>query len=211
MTAATETLCPLAGIEQIAVGQMVLMWKFCPRNKEPEHFHISGHAGNALALEPARPTGPSARKECRCKALGRRQTGDIEMGLLDQVLGGLGGSETGPVRSVLTSVLGGGQQAGSGAASQIGGQTGGLGGLISRFEQAGLGEIVQSWIGNGANQPVSPEQLHNVLGDDQVKSMADQSGTAPRDLLSLLSRHLPNAVNAATPNGRVPDDGNVSI
>jgi uncharacterized protein YidB (DUF937 family) len=145
------------------------------------------------------------------------------MGLLDQVLGGLGGSETGLVRNVLTSVLGGGQQAGTGAAgqsgnqsgnqtgNQIGGQIGGLGGLISRFEQAGLGNIVQSWIGNGANQPVSPDQLHNVLGEDQVKSMADQSGMAPRDLLSLLSRHLPNAVNAATPNGRVPDDGSVSI
>jgi len=141
------------------------------------------------------------------------------MGLLDQVLGGIGGSETGPVRSVLTSVLGGGQQAGGSAAgqtgnqtdNQLGGQLGGLGGLISRFEQAGLGEIVHSWIGNGANQPVSPEQLHNVLGEDQVKSMADQSGMAPRELLSLLSRHLPNAVNAATPNGQVPDDGNVSI
>jgi uncharacterized protein YidB (DUF937 family) len=49
---------------------------------------------------------------------------------------------------------------------------GGLGGLISAFEQAGLRHVVQSWVGNGPNQVVSPDQLQSVFGQSQVQSMA---------------------------------------
>ena len=88
---------------------------------------------------------------------------------------------------------------------------GGLGGLLSAFEGAGLGHIAQSWVGNGPNQPVSPQQLQGVLGDDQVQSMASQSGMAPNDFLSQLSQHLPNVVHGMTPNGQLPDEGSVSV
>jgi uncharacterized protein YidB (DUF937 family) len=125
------------------------------------------------------------------------------MGLLDQIIGGLTGNSGGnsPIQSVLMNVLN----------SQQGGQGGGLGGLVSSFEQAGLGHLAQSWVGNGANQPVSPQQLQSVFGESQVNSMASQSGMAPQDFLSQLSQHLPNLVNAMTPSGRLPDEGSVSV
>jgi uncharacterized protein YidB (DUF937 family) len=125
------------------------------------------------------------------------------MALLDQVLGSLmsgGGSSSSPLQGVLMSMLGGGQQGAMGT-----GMGGGLGSLLGTLQQAGLGDIAQSWVGHGANQPVSPEQLHGAFGDDQVQSMAAQSGMAPHDFLSQLSQHLPNVVNALTPNGRLPD------
>ncbi len=138
------------------------------------------------------------------------------MGLLDQVIGGLMGGGVGgggsPMGGVLSSLLGGGSQQGVGQQGMgMGGQPGGVGGLMSMFEQAGLGHIAQSWVGNGPNQPVSPDQLQNVLGQDRVQSMASQSGMEPQDFLSQLSQHLPNAVNGMTPNGRVPDEGTVSV
>jgi len=134
------------------------------------------------------------------------------MGLLDQVLGGLmgGGSGGSPIQNVLMSMLGGGQQGGQNMAGQgMGG--GGLGGLMSSFQQAGLGHIAQSWVGNGQNQPVSPQQLQSVFGDNQVQSMSSQAGMAPQDFLSQLSQHLPNVVNGMTPNGRLPDEGSMSV
>ena len=110
------------------------------------------------------------------------------------------------------NMLGGGQQGGQqGGMGAGGGMGGGLGGLMSSFEQAGLGHIAQSWIGNGANQSVSPQQLQSVFGENQVNSMASQSGMAPQDFLSQLSQHLPNAVNGMTPDGRLPDEGTVSV
>ena len=126
------------------------------------------------------------------------------MSLLNSVLGGLmggAGGSSSPMQSVLMSMLGG----------QQGGGMGGLGSLLSQFQQAGLGHVADSWVGNGPNQPISPDQLHNVLGEDRVRSMADQAGMAPTDFLSQLSQHLPNAVNGVTPDGQLPDEGSVSV
>ncbi len=134
------------------------------------------------------------------------------MGLLDSVIGSLMGSggSAAPMGGVLTSLLGGGGQAGGvGMGGQ--GMGGGLGGLVSSFEQAGLGHIAQSWVGNGPNQPVSPQQLQGVFGQDQVQNMASQAGMQPNDFLSQLSQHLPNAVHGMTPGGQMPDEGAVSI
>jgi uncharacterized protein YidB (DUF937 family) len=138
------------------------------------------------------------------------------MGLLNDVIGGLMGGNAGggasPMQGVLMNLLGG-QQGGAGTGGQgYGNQTaGGLGGLVSSFEQAGLGSVVQSWIGNGANQPVSPQQLQNVFGAGQVQSMASQAGMQPEGFLQQLSQHLPNAVDGMTPNGRLPDEGVMSV
>ena len=144
------------------------------------------------------------------------------MGLLDQVLGGLMGGAGGggsPMQGVLMNMLGGGgqqvgQQGGLGGllgGGGGGGMGGGLGGLLSSFQQAGLGHIAQSWVGNSPNQSVSPQQLESVFGGNQVQSMASQAGMAPQDFLSQLSQHLPNAVNGMTPNGRLPDEGTMSV
>ena len=124
------------------------------------------------------------------------------MGLLESVIGGLLGGGSSPMGSVLSSLLGG---------AQGGASAGGLGGLISSFQQAGLGQIAQSWVSNGPNQPVSPQQLHNVFGDQQVQSMAGQAGMQPNDFLTQLSQHLPSAVNGMTPNGQLPNEGTVSV
>lgn len=140
------------------------------------------------------------------------------MGLLDSVLGGLlGGGNSGgqsPMAGVLGSLLGGGmgQQQGGGVLGQMmGGGGGGIGGLVSQFQNAGLGHIAQSWVGNGPNQSVSPDQLQNVFGQGQVQSMATQAGMQPNDFLTQLSQHLPNAVHGMTPNGQVEDEGTVSV
>lgn len=138
------------------------------------------------------------------------------MGILDSVLGNLlGGSAGGassPMGSILSSILGEGQQ-GAQVNSGLGGALGGdgLGNLLQQFQGAGLGHVAQSWVGNGPNQSVSPDQLQNVFGQDRVNDMANQAGMQPGDFLSQLSQHLPAAVNGMTPNGQLPDEGSVSV
>ena len=143
------------------------------------------------------------------------------MGLLDQVIGGLMGGAGGgsPIQGVLMNMLGGGQQRGVGTPGQapgqppgmMGGMGGGLGALISQFEQAGLGGIAQSWVSNGPNQSVSPQQLQSVFGAQQVQGMASQAGMQPQDFLSQLSQHLPKAVDGMTPGGRLPNESTISV
>lgn len=135
------------------------------------------------------------------------------MGLLESILGSVmsGAAGASPIQGVLSSMLGGGQQNGMGMAGQGAGMTGGLSGLVSQFEQAGLGHVAQSWVGNGPNQSVSPQQLQSVFGESQVQGMASQADMQPQDFLSQLSQHLPNVVHGMTPNGQLPDEGTISV
>jgi len=119
-------------------------------------------------------------------------------GILGSLLGGGGGGGAG---GMLGSLLGGGQQ----QPQQQGGMGGGLGGLLQKFQQAGMGGVANSWVGSGPNQQVSPDQLQQVFGQEQVNQWAQQSNMQPHDLLSQLSQYLPHAVDRMTPNGQVPD------
>jgi len=116
------------------------------------------------------------------------QTGSVaapSAGGLGGLLGGLGGLLSGGAAGGLLS--------------------GGLGDLVNRFQQSGHGEIANSWIGTGPNRSVSPEQLQQALGSDTVNSLLEQAGISQIDLLSGLSRDLPNAVDQLTPDGRIPN------
>ena len=116
------------------------------------------------------------------------------MGLFDSILGSVLGSNN-PNQGALGSILG------SVLASQ-----GGVGGLVEKMNQAGLGNVVSSWVGNGPNQSVDPGQLGQVLGHDQVNQWSQQTGMSHGDILSGLSKLLPHAVDQMTPGGQLPPE-----
>jgi uncharacterized protein YidB (DUF937 family) len=93
----------------------------------------------------------------------------------------------------------------------INSQPGGLSGLIQRFHEKGAGEIVNSWVGNGANQAISPETLQGVLGSDALSGIAQQAGVSADQVSGLLSQMLPHVINSATPDGQVPAGGKVDL
>jgi uncharacterized protein YidB (DUF937 family) len=138
------------------------------------------------------------------------------MGLLDLIGGVLGqqqqpGAQNSGMAQVLTQLLAG-QGQGQGQGQGYGqSQGGGLAGLVDRFRNAGLGHVADSWVNHGPNQPVSPGQLRQVFGDEQVEQMADQSGMPEGNFLSQLSQHLPRAVDRMTPNGQIPEEGTISV
>ncbi|CAM5773812.1 hypothetical protein LMIY3S_04303 [Labrys miyagiensis] len=88
-----------------------------------------------------------------------------------------------------------------------GGLLGGLGGLLEKFQQAGHGDVINSWIGNGQNQSIQPGQLGQVIGQDTLNNLAQKAGVNPNDLLGQLAQHLPEIINKLTPNGRLPTSG----
>ena len=84
-------------------------------------------------------------------------------------------------------------------------EIGGLPGLISKFEKGGLGEIVSSWVGTGANAPVSGDQITNTLGIDKIRDIAGKLGMSDNQVSDALASLLPQIVDKLTPNGKVPD------
>ncbi|AOI78813.1 YidB family protein [Burkholderia sp. NRF60-BP8] len=121
------------------------------------------------------------------------------MGLLDIVGGLIGGQAGGNSQSALIAT----------ALEFINNQPGGLNGLIEKFKAGGAGDVIGSWVGNGENQPISPDTLQNVLGSDVIGSLASKVGIDPAQASSILAQVLPHVVNHATPNGEVPAGGQV--
>jgi uncharacterized protein YidB (DUF937 family) len=85
-----------------------------------------------------------------------------------------------------------------------GGLLAGLGGLLERFQQSGHGNVSNSWVGTGQNQPVQPGQLGTVLGPNIIKVLAQKSGLSEDELSKQLSQILPGVVDKLTPKGRIP-------
>jgi uncharacterized protein YidB (DUF937 family) len=146
--------------------------------------HISG--GSSPAANPAPAPAPGG-------GLG---------GSLGGSLGGLGGS----LGTVLKGGLGG-VLAGGAAGSVL---SGGLGDLLNQLQQNGHGETANSWVSQGPNKQISPGDLANALGADQINHLMSQSGLSREDLLNGLSQQLPDVVNHMTPDGRLPTGDEVS-
>jgi len=88
-------------------------------------------------------------------------------------------------------------------------RVGGVDGLKQKFEQAGLGDVAQSWIGTGSNKSVSPDQVKDALGRQQVEQIANEAGVSTDEAAAGLSKVLPDAVDNVTPSGQVPSTGDV--
>jgi len=108
------------------------------------------------------------------------------MGLLDGVLGGLVGGE-------MSTLVNGFVE-----------KHGGVQGIVAQMESQGLGSTVQSWVGNGANLPITAEQIHAVFGSEAVCGLAAKFGLNTQEFAQRIAQALPQAVNNLTPNGTVP-------
>src|SRR5271154_3682223 len=105
------------------------------------------------------------------------------MGMFDGILGGVVGAEMVTVVNGLIE------------------KHGGVQGVIAQLEQQGLGGTVRSWVGSGANQPITADQVHQAFGSDTVKQLAAKVGMSPEDMAAKLSQILPQAIDKLTPGG----------
>src|ERR1700722_678911 len=119
------------------------------------------------------------------------------MGILDSLenspafKGVLGQLEGAVLPVVLSQVLGNGNQ-------------GGLSAIVAKLQQAGLGDQVKSWIGNGKTLPITAEQLQQILGSDTVKQLAAKFNIPVDQITQVRAHQLPNAVDKASPDGKLP-------
>jgi uncharacterized protein YidB (DUF937 family) len=108
------------------------------------------------------------------------------MGLFDGIVGGLIGGQMATVVNRLIA------------------EQGGIGAIVSKFQQAGLGNTVQSWVSTGPNAAVSPDQVHQALGPELLQQLAAKTGLSSEVLAEKLSQVLPGVVDHLTPEGVVP-------
>ncbi len=114
-------------------------------------------------------------------------------GLFSQLFTGLSGTErenAGPIKNVLTDVLGLNNPDR-------------LTGLLSHFSNSGLGQHMLSWIGTGENAPVTANDVQNVLSNSQIQALIERTGLPVQALMPLVAKLLPHAVDQATPEGQL--------
>src|SRR6266481_1951156 len=101
---------------------------------------------------------------------------ETQMGTFDGLLGGIVGAG---MVSVMSDILE---------------KHGGLQGVVSEFEKKGLGATVQSWVGTGPNQTISPDEVHKALGPDLLQQLSAKSGLSVQELAQKLAQVLPQTV-----------------
>ena len=157
------------------------------------------------------------------------------MGLLDSVFGSdsssavPGGNVTKPLMIALLALLasrymsGGSKEAPKDSSGSTGPDvsspssapdpgtiTGGLGGLLKQFQQAGFGDTINSWINTGPNKPVAPDQVSDALGPEIIDMLSQRTGLPRDQVASILSQVLPQIVDQLTPDGRLPSQRDVA-
>ncbi len=115
---------------------------------------------------------------------------NLAKGLLAQKLGG----NNAQIEQVLGSLLGGGEQGGLD-----------IGNLVGGMQSKGLGDVASSWLGDGANADISPDQLKEVLGQDKIAAAAQELGTDEGSLLDGLKDAIPQMVDKSSSGGSLLD------
>jgi uncharacterized protein YidB (DUF937 family) len=115
------------------------------------------------------------------------------MGFLDDMMGKLGGQQ--------------GKEGGMASLSKMLSDNGGVQGLMAKLTSNGQEGEVQSWVGKGENKPVSGAQVKEALDTDSLNKMAKEAGTTPDKVSDDVAKILPEMVDKATPEGKVPPQG----
>lgn len=83
-------------------------------------------------------------------------------------------------------------------------KNGGPAGFLQAFRSQGLGNVVQSWLGSGPNEPISASQLEGVLGSGVLDGIANRLNLPAATVSSTAAAILPQAVGALSHNGELP-------
>jgi len=131
------------------------------------------------------------------------------MGLLDGIRGKSGFTEvsSNPLTGLLGSLGGGGSGIVAAAMSLLQ-QHGGLSGVLDLFRSKGLGQQAESWVSDGPNMEVSPQQVEQTFGGDKIDRIASQLHLTRGEASADIANILPEVVDRLTPEGKIPDDEN---
>jgi uncharacterized protein YidB (DUF937 family) len=89
-------------------------------------------------------------------------------------------------------------------------KAGGIQGIMEKFQKSGLGDVVASWVGTGQNQSITPDQITQALGQENIQVITQEVNIPAEQSGNLLSELLPVLIDQLTPNGQVPDQNQMA-
>jgi uncharacterized protein YidB (DUF937 family) len=77
--------------------------------------------------------------------------------------------------------------------------------MVSKLSSKGSGKQVQSWIGKGQNQPISSAEVQRAVNPAMLAQVAKQRNMSPDEVIDYVAQALPDMVDKATPDGKIPE------
>ena len=79
--------------------------------------------------------------------------------------------------------------------------------IVGKFTNSGgdLASKAKSWLGDGANESVSPSQVQDAIGIDKIKSFADKLGIGTEEASGKLSEIMPELIDRSSRGGSLLD------
>ncbi len=108
-------------------------------------------------------------------------------GLLGSLLGGLNNNQQSGLMSAVSGLVTSG---------------GGISGLMQKFSDHGLGDLVKGWVSTGPNPPATAEHIEQVFDGDQLQQIASQTGIDRSQISGHIAQILPQLVDKVTPHGQ---------
>ena len=134
---------------------------------------------------------------------------------LDDILGGLMGGGGKGGSGGLDDLLGGLTGSGGGGSSGMGAllpvlggllASGGLSKIMGGLKANGLSSQADSWVGTGANEPVSGAEVEQAIGKEQIQQVAQQLGISESQAADVVAKALPEVVDKVSPEGKLPPE-----
>ena len=82
-----------------------------------------------------------------------------------------------------------------------------LGDVLDRFRNAGAGAKVDSWVGQGPNEPIETQDVELAIDEETLSSLSEQTGLSREELIARITQALPETVDKLTPKGELPTGG----
>lgn len=82
-----------------------------------------------------------------------------------------------------------------------------LGDIVGKFTNSGgdLASKARSWLGDGANESISPSQLQDAIGIDKIESFAKKLGIGTEEASGKLSEIMPELIDKSSSGGSLLD------
>lgn len=77
--------------------------------------------------------------------------------------------------------------------------------IMENLNAGGLMSLAQSWLGDGDNEPVSGEQITNILGSDKISAFASQLGLSEDQAIGGLQEAVPSIIDQVSSGGSLMD------
>ena len=90
-------------------------------------------------------------------------------------------------------------------------RNGGVGGVLERFRQKGLGKQADSWVSTGSNHELLADEANEVVGGEELSRLAQQLGVPEREIAGGFAEIVPELVDQLSPGGQVPPEADDAL